>query len=327
MVAFIGWWTGAALFGMVHGSPRPSINALWEGIAILLAFLLLRQLIAPDREGGERMGTGSEHLAASAESQTRGEVPVPHYFTTRRAGISGAGRGDDRRGRDAGDSGALSVFRHAAGRSPAVHRKSGRGVSRGGDRHAGARFAGVSPRRRSVQQPGAICDVQPDEFVGRLFGSVAGRHARDRARRLASFASGAAGIAAKVGHRRMRAVDRAGLSANAQPQRVDRNGDRRRVPRDLADSGEAARECFRAKPREGGQRVFHQRGRLSAFPGRQAAGHRVANRGPPRRRRNRRSPSFARSGDPLLPCSFGLLESDPRDDCRPSLVRLRARKL
>jgi hypothetical protein len=77
MVAFVGWWTIAALFGMVHGSPRPSINALWEGIAILLAFLLLRQLIAPDREAGERMRTGSEHPAIVGENQSRREVPVP----------------------------------------------------------------------------------------------------------------------------------------------------------------------------------------------------------------------------------------------------------
>ena len=47
MVAFIGWWSVASLMGAAHAAPRPSINMLWQGVAILLAFLLFRQLVDP----------------------------------------------------------------------------------------------------------------------------------------------------------------------------------------------------------------------------------------------------------------------------------------
>ena len=122
MVAFIGWWTVAAL--------------IWNGSRLAAAvdqctmgrdrhFAGLPVAPAIDRAGSKwKMGCGT---------RIPGEVPVP--IISPRAGV---GRGDDRRRRDAGDSGALSVFRHAAGRPSAVHRKSGGGVSRGGDRHAGA---------------------------------------------------------------------------------------------------------------------------------------------------------------------------------------------
>jgi len=83
MVAFIGWWSVAALLGSVHASPRPSINALWEGIAILLAFFLLRQLIEPDR-GANDAGREARALFAVmiAVGMTLAILAAYQYFVT-----------------------------------------------------------------------------------------------------------------------------------------------------------------------------------------------------------------------------------------------------
>lgn len=45
LVALCGWWTIAAIRGAQVAAPRPSINMLWEGVATLVMFLLLRQLV------------------------------------------------------------------------------------------------------------------------------------------------------------------------------------------------------------------------------------------------------------------------------------------
>ncbi len=83
MVGFIGWWTVAALFGSIHASPRPSINSLWEGIAILLAFMLLRQLIVPGRA---RYDAGPESRALVAVmiavGATLAILALYQYFVT-----------------------------------------------------------------------------------------------------------------------------------------------------------------------------------------------------------------------------------------------------
>lgn len=47
MIAMTGWWATSAIRGISHAAPRPSINSLWEGVATLIAFLLLRQLVEP----------------------------------------------------------------------------------------------------------------------------------------------------------------------------------------------------------------------------------------------------------------------------------------
>jgi hypothetical protein len=83
-VAFSGWWSVAALRGAVHSAPRPSINMLWEGVATLLAFLLLRQLVEPaaffdaaianehvDASTGKASGTRQDAPGQSRTTQTR----------------------------------------------------------------------------------------------------------------------------------------------------------------------------------------------------------------------------------------------------------------
>jgi O-antigen ligase len=50
VVLLIGWHTVAALWAAKQLSPRPAVNMLWEWIALGLAFLLARQLIAGRRE-------------------------------------------------------------------------------------------------------------------------------------------------------------------------------------------------------------------------------------------------------------------------------------
>lgn len=50
VAAFFAWWSVAALVGADHGAPRPSFNALWDGVSAFLAFFLLRQLNPIGRE-------------------------------------------------------------------------------------------------------------------------------------------------------------------------------------------------------------------------------------------------------------------------------------
>ncbi len=50
VVVFFAWWTWAALRGAVNGAPRPAFNELWEGVATLASYLLVRQLAPSGRE-------------------------------------------------------------------------------------------------------------------------------------------------------------------------------------------------------------------------------------------------------------------------------------
>ena len=50
VAAFFAWWVLAASHGAESGAPRPSFNMLWDGMAALIAFLLLRQLAPVGRE-------------------------------------------------------------------------------------------------------------------------------------------------------------------------------------------------------------------------------------------------------------------------------------
>jgi O-Antigen ligase len=50
VAAFFAWWVLAASHGAESGAPRPSFNVLWDGMAALIAFLLLRQLAPVGRE-------------------------------------------------------------------------------------------------------------------------------------------------------------------------------------------------------------------------------------------------------------------------------------
>ena len=87
MVAFIGWWSAAAWMGAARAAPRPSINMLWEGVAILLTFLLLRQLVGPDLGG--RNDDGREARALVAVMIAVGVVlavfAIYQYFVTKPA--------------------------------------------------------------------------------------------------------------------------------------------------------------------------------------------------------------------------------------------------
>ena len=51
MLAFVGWWSASTWQAFHHAAPRPSINMLWEGVAMLAAFFLLRQLVEHPGEG------------------------------------------------------------------------------------------------------------------------------------------------------------------------------------------------------------------------------------------------------------------------------------
>jgi hypothetical protein len=50
VASFFAWWVLAALHGVESGAPRPSVNMLWDGVAALIAFFLLRQLAPVGRE-------------------------------------------------------------------------------------------------------------------------------------------------------------------------------------------------------------------------------------------------------------------------------------
>jgi len=50
VLLLVAWHTGAGVWAAVHGSPRPAINALWQWIALALAFFLARQFVAGGRE-------------------------------------------------------------------------------------------------------------------------------------------------------------------------------------------------------------------------------------------------------------------------------------
>jgi tetratricopeptide (TPR) repeat protein len=50
VVAFFAWWALGAWRGTDIGAPRPSFNMLWDGVAALAAFFLLRQLAPVGRE-------------------------------------------------------------------------------------------------------------------------------------------------------------------------------------------------------------------------------------------------------------------------------------
>jgi len=50
VLLLIAWHTVAAVWAAMHASPRPAINALWEWLALGLAFFLARQFIVTRRE-------------------------------------------------------------------------------------------------------------------------------------------------------------------------------------------------------------------------------------------------------------------------------------
>ncbi len=50
LVAWVAWWSVAALLGARHGAPRPSLNMLWEAVGVGAAFFALRQLVQRARE-------------------------------------------------------------------------------------------------------------------------------------------------------------------------------------------------------------------------------------------------------------------------------------
>jgi O-antigen ligase len=77
MVALVGWWSVAALMGSAHAAPRPSLNMLWEGVAILLTFVLLRQLVEPDSAGRETRALVAVMIALAV---TLAVIAVAQYF-------------------------------------------------------------------------------------------------------------------------------------------------------------------------------------------------------------------------------------------------------
>jgi hypothetical protein len=49
-VAFVGWIAASGMVMMRYGAPRPTINAIWTWVSLIVAFLMLRQLLRGERE-------------------------------------------------------------------------------------------------------------------------------------------------------------------------------------------------------------------------------------------------------------------------------------